>query len=84
MTPNSSTLTRDLDPAAFWEENGQCQDFTPHKPRCSLSFSPDDHWLFEFLSVPSTLRYYHDKSYRDGLHRQANDLLREYYRQDIF
>jgi uroporphyrinogen decarboxylase len=82
--PEFLNLTRDLDPAAFWEENGSCQDFTHHKPRCSLSFSPDDHWLFEFLSVPSTLRYYHDKSYRDGLHHQANELLREYIGRAYF
>ena len=44
-----------------------CPVFTPRKPRCSLSFSPDDHWLFEFMEVPSTLRYYQDKAYRDQL-----------------
>ena len=59
-------LTQDLDIVAFWEENEQCQAFTPRKPRCALSFSPDDHWIFEFMAVPSTVRYYHDKTYRDG------------------
>jgi len=32
-----------------------------------VSFSPDDHWLFEFMGVPSMLRYYNDKAYRDQL-----------------
>lgn len=82
--PEFLELTRDLDPAAFWAENEQCYDFTPNKPRCPLSFSPDDHWLFEFLEVESTLRYYQDKAYRDGLHRQANALLLEYVGRAYF
>ena len=82
--PEFLALTRDLNTGAFWEENGQCQVFSPNKPRCALSFSPDDHWLFEFLSVPSTLRYSFDKTYRDGLHRQANALLLEYVGRSYF
>ncbi len=72
IEPEFMALTEELDADAFWRENLHCQDFTPDKPRCSLSFSPDDHWVFEFLDVPSTLRYYQDKAYRDELHRQAN------------
>lgn len=82
--PEFLELTPDLDVQAFWEENAACQGFTPDKPRCALSFSPDDHWLFEFLDVPSTLRYYRDKLYRDDLHRQANSLTLEYVGKAYF
>ena len=41
-------LTSQLDPVAFWEENRLCREFSEEKPRCALSFSPDDHWIFEF------------------------------------
>lgn len=77
-------LTRKLDPAAFWIENAHCDQFTPNKPRCALGFSPDDHWVFEFMDVPSTLRYYQDKPYRDDLHRQTNEITREYVGQAYF
>jgi uroporphyrinogen decarboxylase len=70
--------TRDLHVEAFWQENALCEDFTVNKPRCSLSFSPDDHWIFEFEDVPSTLRYYHDKAYRDALHKRVNEITFEY------
>ena len=70
LNPEFLDLTLGLDVAAFWAENAQCREFTTRKPRCAASFSPDDHWLFEFLAVPSTLRYYRDKPYRDGLHCQ--------------
>jgi hypothetical protein len=46
-------LTEQLDPSALWEENRRCEAFTPDKPRCFFPFSPDDHWLFEFLDVES-------------------------------
>jgi uroporphyrinogen decarboxylase len=87
--PAFASLTSDLDLAAFWAENEQCYLFSSDKPRCPLSFSPDDHWLFEFLSVPSTVRYYQDKPYRDDLHRQANALLlqtvgRAYFEEDTW
>ena len=82
--PEILALTRDLDPAAFWAENEQCYDFTTAKPRCPVSFSPDDHWLFEFLDVPSTLRYYRDKPYRDDLHRQANKVTSEFVGRTYF
>jgi uroporphyrinogen decarboxylase len=49
-----------------------------------VSFSPDDHWLFEFMQVPSTLRYYQDKAYRDGLHRQVNDSTQRYVGRRFF
>ena len=54
-------LTAQLDVGGFWAENAACEAFTPNKPRCALSFSPDDHWLFEFAQVSSTLQYYQDK-----------------------
>lgn len=77
-------LTQDLDVAAFWAENERCQTFTTHKPRCAVSFSPDDHWLFEFLGVKETVRYYHDKIYRDGLHREANRVTKQYVGRAFF
>ena len=77
-------LTRNLDLEAFWLENDQCHDFTTSKPRCSLSLSPDDHWLFEFLEVASTVRYYQDKAYRDVLHQEANRYLQEYIGKPFF
>lgn len=70
-------LTSHLDVQQFWEENRSCQGFNPSKPRCALSFSPDDHWLFEFMQIPSTPRYYRDKPYRDQLHREVNRLTRQ-------
>jgi uroporphyrinogen decarboxylase len=77
-------LTRELDIHAFWAENALCHAFTIDKPRCALSFSPDDHWIFEFLSVPSTLRYYSDKAYRDELHRRANAVTGEFVGRAFF
>ncbi len=84
LNPEFLELTLDLDVDAFWTENSECTSFTTAKPRCALSFSPDDHWLFEFFDVPSTLRYYQDKAYRDDLHRQANALLRIYVGRAYF
>jgi hypothetical protein len=77
-------LTADLDVEAFWEENARCQAFTTDKPRCALSFSPDDHWIFEFIDIPSTLHYYQDKPYRDALHRKVNEVLRDYVGRAYF
>jgi uroporphyrinogen decarboxylase len=82
--PEFLDLTRDLDIDAFWAENLLCMEFTPKKQRCAISFSPDDHWLFEFLEVSSTLLYYRDKTHRDALHCQANSLLREYVGRAYF
>jgi len=77
-------LSRDLDAEAFWQENELCQKFTADKPRCGLIFSPDDHWLFEFLDVGSTIRYYRDKSHRDALHMEANAITREHVGNAFF
>lgn len=77
-------LTGALDVEAFWQEDELCKDFTTRKPRCALSFSPDDHWLFEFLEVPSTVRYYHETEYRDALHREANAITRTHVGRAFF
>ena len=84
LDPAFLELTRSLDPAAFWAENALCQAPGTAKPRCSALFSPDDHWLFEFMSVPSTVRYYDDKPYRDALHREVNRITNEYVGQEYF
>lgn len=84
IEPEFLALTAKLDVIGFWEENFACTLFTTNKPRCSLGFSPDDHWLFEFLQVPSTLRYYRDNEYRDNLHREANRILLEYVGRAFF
>lgn len=77
-------LTKGLDVRAFWEENRKCVAFTEEKPRCAVKFAPDDHWLFEFLDVSSTLRYYKDKAYRDALHRECNALTMEHVGRSFF
>lgn len=77
-------LTANLDVTAFWAENDRCWEPITDKPRCPLEFSPDDHWLFEFLDVESTLQYYHDKAYRDELHQQANAVTQEYVGRTFF
>jgi uroporphyrinogen decarboxylase len=84
IEPEFMELTSALDPQAFWEENERCEAFTTQKPRCAAAFSPDDHWLFEFMQVPSTVCYYHDKAYRDELHRQVNAITREYVGKTFF
>ncbi|MBN1582904.1 MAG: uroporphyrinogen III decarboxylase [Anaerolineae bacterium] len=77
-------LTKDLDVEAFWQENALCHAFTTDKPRCALAFSPDDHWIFEFMDVPSTLRYYQDKAYRDALHKEVNAITLEHVGRAFF
>ena len=77
-------LTRDLDLEAFWAENSRCMAFTTAKPRCPVSFSPDDHWIFEFVAVPSTVRYYFDKPYLDDLHRAVNRITLAYVGKAFF
>lgn len=77
-------LTAALDVDAFWAENDRCWELTTAKPRCPLEFAPDDHWLFEFVEVNSTIRYYQDKAYRDDVHRQANALTWEYVGKTFF
>ncbi len=84
IEPEFMELTKSFDIEKFWEENSLCAGFHTQKPRCSLSFSPDDHWLFEFMNVPSTLRYYQDKPYRDQLHRDANRITRQYIGKAFF
>jgi uroporphyrinogen decarboxylase len=84
LSPEFLALTPNLDLPAFWAENEACFEFTPHKPRCALTFSPDDHWLFEFIPPESTLRYFEDKAYRDALHQQANRYLQEYIGRPYF
>jgi hypothetical protein len=76
--------TKKLDITRFWQENKQCQTFTLQKPRCAASFAPDDHWIFEFMQVPSTLRYYQDKAYRDDLHKRVNQITQEYVGEVFF
>ncbi len=78
IEPDFMDLTVDLDPHTFWKENLICTKLTTKKPRCGLHFSPDDHWLFEFMAIPSTLRYYNEKAYRDSLHPQVNKITEEY------
>ncbi len=78
IEPEFMELTANLDLEAFWAENAQCFNFTTDKPRCPASFAPDDHWIFEFMNVESTVRYYHDKAYRDGLHKQVNEATQKY------
>lgn len=74
-------LTKGLDPEAFWAENQRCKGPGEGKPRCALAgVGSDDHWLFEFLGVTDTVRYYRDKAFRDGLHREANALMWEHLR----
>ncbi len=84
IEPEFMTLTDGLNVEAFWAENALCGAFTTNKPRCGLSFAPDDHWLFEFLNVGSTLRYYRDHAYRDALHRRANEITRQYVGRAFF
>ena len=47
-------------------------------------FSPDDHWIFEFVAVPSTVRYCFDKPYRDDLHRAVNRITLAYVGKAFF
>lgn len=84
IEPEFMSLTHNLDLEAFWEENSQCTGAFIEKPRCSLSFSPDDHWLFEFVETPSTMRYYFDKQFRDSLHKEANKVTLEYVGRTFF
>jgi uroporphyrinogen decarboxylase len=84
IEPEFMALTEHLEVEAFWQENERCQEFTTAKPRCALRFTPDDHWLFEFMAVPSTLRYYQDKGYRDALHAQVNQITGRYVGQAFF
>jgi uroporphyrinogen decarboxylase len=78
-------LTRNLDVNRFWADNQQCETVPElEKLRCGLIFAPDDHWLFGFLGVESTIRYYFNKPYRDSLHRQVNRLTADYIGMTFF
>jgi len=77
-------LTDGLNLDAWWAENDRCQVLTTDKPRCSASFSPDDHWIFSFMAVPSTLRYYFDAAYRNALHKEVNAITQEYVGKAFF
>jgi hypothetical protein len=84
IEPEFMELTKNLDLAKFWDENQCCQGYRNGKPRCSMSFSPDDHWLFEFMEVPATLRYYREKEYRDRLHRETNQITQRFVGNSFF
>ena len=84
IEPEFLALTGELDVEGFWEENERCSIQGTGKPRCALSLSPDDHWIFEFMAVPSTLRYYQDKAYRDALHADVNRITRQYVGKAFF
>ncbi|MDX2111802.1 MAG: uroporphyrinogen decarboxylase family protein [Verrucomicrobiota bacterium] len=84
LDPEFLPLTTDLDVAAFWQENERCNEATENKPRCKLTLAPDDHWMFEFLAVDSTLRYYQDKPHRDALHKESNQITKQYMGQAFF
>jgi len=77
-------LTPTLDLDAFWAENDACLENQSDKPRCALEFSPDDHWLFEFIQPINILQYYQDKTYRDSIHKQANELLLQFVGRSYF
>jgi len=84
LEPEFMELTAKLDVQAWWEENDRCQVLTTDKPRCAAAFSPDDHWIFEFMAIPSTLRYYFAAEYRNALHREVNAITEEYVGKAFF
>lgn len=64
----------DLDVKAFWEENEKCfEPFTTKKPRVPIGFWLDDHFLLEYMNLPSTIKYYKDILYRNAINKQFND-----------
>jgi len=77
-------LTPKLDLVAFWAENKDWLESDTNKSRCALEFSPDDHWLFEFIQPISILRYYQEKEYRDDIHKKANELLLQFVGKTYF
>jgi hypothetical protein len=81
LQPEFLDLCRGFDIDAFWEENRRCAAPGPGRVRChAKGVGPDDHWMFEFLGGVQTVRYYHDKAYRDDLHRQTNAIMHEHLR----
>lgn len=77
-------MTAGFDAAGFWEEDALCAGFGMDKPRCAIAFPVDDHWLFEFLDIPSTMRYYHEKEYRDSVHQEANRVTLQHISRAFF
>lgn len=64
----------ELDVKAFWEENSKCFGrFSTAKPRVPISFWLDDHFLLEYMQLPSTLKYYKDNEYRKEINKKFND-----------
>ncbi|HEY65215.1 MAG TPA: uroporphyrinogen III decarboxylase [Caldilineae bacterium] len=66
----------ELDLERFWAENAislSVDCFSTDKPRAAILLPVDDHWLFDEMKVPSTVRYYKDLDYRLELHRRCND-----------
>lgn len=68
-----------FDPKTFWAENELCigKPFRTDKPRAPIMYWMDDHWLFEEMRLPSTVRYYRDAEYRAAIHRACNDRCEE-------
>lgn len=64
-----------MDPVRFWQENAESlgKPFRTDKPRAPLTLGFDEHWLFEELGVPSTVRYYEDPEYQVQANRECND-----------
>ncbi len=64
----------DLDVKKFWEVNAQCfKPFSTDKPRVPISFWLDDHFVLEYMNLPSTIRYYNDPDYRNEINKKFND-----------
>ncbi|MEN2984656.1 MAG: uroporphyrinogen decarboxylase family protein [Dictyoglomaceae bacterium] len=76
-----------FDVQKFWEENDYCLQNFDKKTRIPIFYWLDDHFLFEFLNVESTVKYYNDYEYRLKLHKEANEKLekvlgRKFYPED--
>ncbi|OQB14988.1 MAG: methylcobalamin:coenzyme M methyltransferase [Firmicutes bacterium ADurb.Bin193] len=64
----------EMDVKAFWEENSKCfEPFSTNKPRVPMNFWLDDHFLLEYMKLPSTLKYYNDAAYRREVNTRFND-----------
>ncbi len=68
-----------LDLDRFWRENAESsgKPFRTDKPRAPISLGFDEHWLFEEMRLPSTLRYYGDEEFRLSINRECNDRCQE-------
>ena len=79
IEPEFMELTEELDLPRPSGPRTSAVSSSPRTNRAARPPSaPDDHWIFEFMQVPSTVRYYHDKAYRDDLHRQVNEVTQQY------